>query len=69
MPTYMKVYCPICKSEMDGMRAYGRESRCCGKVCHEEWEWRRALAVMGEQYRPKAKPEEVNRVGNVEDLE
>lgn len=51
--SYMKVHCPICKVEMNGMTAYGRESRCCGKVCHNEWEWRRALAIMGKDYYPK----------------
>ncbi len=50
MFAYMKVHCPICQSEMDGMKAYGRESRCCGKDCHEEWEWRRTLAIMGKKY-------------------
>ena len=53
--SYMKVFCPICCSEMNGMNAYGRESHCCGKSCHDEWEWRRSLAVMGERYRPYEK--------------
>ena len=53
--SYMKVYCPICKSEMDGMRHYGRDSHCCGKDCHEEWEWRNTLAILGKEYYPDPK--------------
>lgn len=53
MSSYMKVHCPICKGEINGMTAYGRESRCCDKECHEEWEWRRAIAIMGKQYYPR----------------
>lgn len=45
--SYMRVHCPICKSEMDGMRGYGREARCCDAECYREWEWRRTLAIMG----------------------
>lgn len=52
MFAYMKVHCPICCCEMDGMKAYGRESHCCGPTCHNEWEWRRTLAIMGKPYKP-----------------
>lgn len=51
MFSYMKVYCPICRIEMDGMRTYG-ESNTCGRDCHREWGWRRALAICNESYRP-----------------
>lgn len=51
--SYMKVHCPICKSECDGMKTVGRESHCCDRECHREWEWRRALAIMGEQWYPQ----------------
>lgn len=50
--SYMKVHCPICQIEMDGMRAYGQESHTCCKECHNEWEWRRTLAICGSQYYP-----------------
>lgn len=49
----MKVHCPICMGEMDGMRFYGRESRCCDRECHEEWEWRRSLAIVNKPYTPR----------------
>ena len=50
---YQKVHCPICKGEMDGMKGYGRESHCCDKECHDEWEWRRTLAIMKKPYTPR----------------
>jgi len=53
MFSFMRVHCPICKSEIDGMRGYGREAKCCDKECYEEWEWRKTLAIMGKPYRPK----------------
>lgn len=53
MFSYMKVHCPICRREFDGMRAYGRESHCCSKECHDECEWRRTLAIMGKRYEPQ----------------
>jgi hypothetical protein len=55
MFSYMKVHCPICKAEMDGMKGYGREARCCGKECYEEWEWRKTLAIMNRPYQPKTR--------------
>ena len=57
MMSVCKVYCPICKWEMDWMRGYGRECRCCSKECHTEFEWRRTLAIMGKPYEPQ--PERV----------
>ena len=51
--SHMKVHCPICKAEIDGMKAYGREALCCDKECYEEWEWRRTLAIMGKPYKPR----------------
>jgi hypothetical protein len=50
--SYMKVLCPICGSEMDGMQPYGRQAHCCGRECYQEWEWRQTLAIMGKPYEP-----------------
>ncbi len=50
---YMKVHCPICKAEMDGMHGYGREANCCDKECYEEWQWRKAGAILGKPYKPR----------------
>lgn len=50
---YMKVYCPICKVECNGMKTYGKESHTCSKECHEEWEWRKTLAILNKEYYPK----------------
>jgi hypothetical protein len=49
---YMKVYCPICRLEMDGMKSYGRESHCCSMECNQEWEWRKTLAILHREYYP-----------------
>jgi hypothetical protein len=57
---YMKVYCPICKSEMDGMRGCGREANCCDRECYAEWEWRKTLAIMGRPYRTRNEPGQRN---------
>lgn len=50
---YMRVHCPICKAEMDGMNGYGREARCCDRECYEEWEWRRTFAITKKPYYPR----------------
>jgi hypothetical protein len=55
---YMRVFCPICKGEMDGLAGYGREAKCCSRDCYHEWEWRRTLAIMKQPYRER--PEKVN---------
>ena len=47
-----RLYCPVCRSEMDWHKGYGREIRCCGKECHDEAEWRRTLSIMGKEYYP-----------------
>lgn len=52
----MKVHCPICRNEMDGLQSYGREAKCCCRECHDEWEWRKTLAIMGQSYRQKPRP-------------
>lgn len=57
MVTYMKVHCPICRNEMDGMKGYGRNANCCCRQCYEEWEWRKTLAIMGKQYHQKPIPD------------
>ena len=62
---YMKVHCPICCSEMDGMKGYGRETRCCGKKCFTEWEWRRTLAILNKPYVPKSRESEDAVLGDV----
>jgi len=46
-------HCPVCTREYDWMRGYGREIRCCSKDCHDEAEWRRTLAILGKEYRPR----------------
>jgi hypothetical protein len=56
----MNVHCPICTKEMDGMRPYGHDSHCCTKACHDEWEWRRTLAILKQPYRPKANQTQTN---------
>ena len=50
--SYMKCFCTICKTEINGMEGYG-EARCCGKECHKEWQWRRSLAILGKPYTPR----------------
>lgn len=57
----MSMYCPICRTEFDGMRGYGREWRTCCKECHDELEWRRTLAIMGKAYVPRQHPQESDR--------
>jgi hypothetical protein len=51
--SYMKVHCPICRCEFDGMRPYGREAHCCSRECYKEWEWRQTLAIMNKPYKPQ----------------
>lgn len=58
----MSVFCPICKTEMGGMRGYG-ESNTCGERCHREWEWRRTLAILRKDYY--ADPRELERAASV----
>jgi len=53
MFSFMKTCCPICMAEMEWMRGYGRDARCCGKECYREFEWRRTLAIMGKSYYPQ----------------
>jgi hypothetical protein len=50
--TRCQVRCCICGTEMDFHRAYGRVATCCGKQCHDEFEWRRTLSIMDKPYRP-----------------
>lgn len=51
MYSYMKVYCPICRCEFDGMKGYGRNANCCGMECYSEWEWRKTLAILDKPYK------------------
>ena len=51
--SFMRVYCPICRQEMDGMKPYGSKSNCCGKKCNDEWMWRETLAILGKPPRPQ----------------
>ena len=55
----MKVHCPICCVEMDGMKGYGREAKCCGRECYLEWQWREALAIMGKEYHQMVRDEKI----------
>lgn len=57
---YMKVHCPICRCEFDGMKPYGRRG-CCSKDCNREWQWRETLAIMNEQYKPDPTREPVEQ--------
>lgn len=47
---HCKVFCSICRTEMNWMTRYGREGTCCDKECHDEFEWRRTLAILGKPY-------------------
>ena len=49
------------------MKAYGRVPCCCGKVCWNEWEWRRALAILGKEYYrdPKCLPQAFAEIESV----
>lgn len=51
--TRLNLYCPICRTSFDWHKGYGQMVRCCCRECHEEWEWRRALSLMGKEYRPR----------------
>lgn len=55
--TTCEVKCPICGQPMNWMTGYGRECRCCCKECHDEFEWRRTLAIVGKPYYRKPVPE------------
>lgn len=48
-------HCPICQGQFDWMYGYGRDNRCCCKECHDEFEWRRTLAILGKPYEPDPK--------------
>jgi hypothetical protein len=61
-----EVYCPICRSPFDWMHSYGAQRRCCGKECHEEFEWRRALAIMGKPYRPRPAKADIETADRLE---
>lgn len=65
MFTHCQIRCAICGTEIDYHHAYGREVACCGKTCHDEFQWRRTLSIMGKPYRPDPKrfPPEVVEVG------
>lgn len=49
----MDIYCCICRTPIDGLKAYGREGVCCGKTCYDEYELRRACAVLNKPYERK----------------
>lgn len=53
MSSFIPVSCPICQGEVDILRGYGA-GNCCDRECHDEWDWRRTLAIMGEPYRSKS---------------
>lgn len=51
------VKCCVCGRAMDWMRRYGREGCSCSRACHQEFEWRRTLAILGKAYYPDPKAE------------
>lgn len=53
--THCKTRCCICGCEIDWHHRYGREAPCCGKLCHDEFQWRYTLSVLGKPYRPDPK--------------
>ena len=55
------LHCPVCRSEFDWMKRYGRDFGCCSKECHDEAEWRHTLAIMGKPYRQQ--PDKVQEQG------
>lgn len=55
MFTRCEIKCCICGGSMDWMRGYGRDQRCCGRECHQEFDWRRTLASLGKDYYPDPK--------------
>lgn len=44
------IQCCICGKPMDWMQRYGMDQGCCSKVCYDEFDWRRTLAILGKQY-------------------
>lgn len=48
----LKIFCPICKEVMDYHKGYGRDQRCCGRQCYEEFDWRMALSILDREYYP-----------------
>jgi hypothetical protein len=46
------LHCPVCRSEFNWHRGYGREIRCCCRECYQEAEWRRVLSILGKPYTP-----------------
>lgn len=53
MFTPCEIRCCICGQEMDWHKRYGRETCCCSRECFKEFEWRRALSIMGKAYYPQ----------------
>jgi hypothetical protein len=57
-----KLFCQICRVEFEtdfNLRGgYGANKSCCNKKCFREWQWRRALAIIGKDYYPDPNPED-----------
>jgi len=51
-----KLICQICGKEFEtdfnSRGGYGREKNTCGKICYQEFDWRRTLAILGKPYYP-----------------
>ena len=45
------VLCQICGKLIELTDFNWDKHRVCGKVCHQEWDWRYALSIMKEEYR------------------
>lgn len=48
-----KIFCNACGKEMNEVyhKVIGRECKCCSMECVREYNWRRTLSIMGEEYR------------------
>ncbi len=49
----LEICCPICRSQFDYHRGYGRECRCCDKECHDEFNRRYSYSILGKPCPPR----------------
>ena len=50
----MPMFCTVCGRKYDWHCGYSwRNSRACSRECHEEWNWRDVLSIMGKPYTPQ----------------
>lgn len=52
MFTECSILCCVCGKPIDWHKRYGRDAPTCGKACWNEFEWRRTLSTLGEEYYP-----------------